>query len=102
MFNPITVAVVMGSSPRVYFEIKSKTGTRVDPGAVYFKVKDPENAEEEYQYGVDAEVIKEETGLYYLALDCDLKGKYYCRWLGTGVNKSAAEIIVDSVSAYES
>ena len=67
-------------------------GTETDPDDVFFKVRDPyRNIIVEYEYGVDAEVIKSSTGIYYSDVSGDVVGKYFYTYYSTGAGQAAGE-----------
>ena len=63
-----------------------------DPGGVVFKVKDPDGNVATYTYGVDAAVVKDSTGVYYVDYEvAGLVGPYYYRMEGTAPVRAACE-----------
>lgn len=62
-----------------------------DPAAVYFKFKAPDGNVTTYEYGVDPEVIKSGTGVYYVDVDIDATGVWYYRFYSTGSGQAAGE-----------
>lgn len=72
----------------------------VDPSSVYCSVKTPAEVKTDYQYGVDAEITKSGTGVYYLDLPLDEDGYWYVRWWGKdaeGVVSVAEEVQIKCV-----
>jgi hypothetical protein len=66
-------------------------GVAQDPTAVFFKVKDPGGNLTSYEYGVDAELVKSATGIYYADVDIDEAGIWPYRFYATGTGQSAEE-----------
>ena len=66
-------------------------GAALDPTAVYCIVKDPSGNIASYQYGVDAELVKSDTGIYYVVVDADEVGVWFYRWYSTGTGQAAGE-----------
>jgi len=62
-----------------------------DPENVFFQIKNPSDTIVLYQYGVDAEVVKHSTGIYYVDLPLAVSGWWYYRWYSTGVGMAADE-----------
>jgi hypothetical protein len=63
----------------------------VDPTAVNCSILAPSGTLTTYVYGVDADLKKESTGIYYLDLDIDESGDWCYRWFSTGTAQAAEE-----------
>lgn len=66
----------------------------VDPDNVHFKVRDPSLNTTSYQYGVDAEVVRDSVGNYHVDVDVDEAGYWWFRFYGLagdGSNQGAEE-----------
>lgn len=70
---------------------KNAAGTAVDPAAVFFYAKAPDDTLTEYEYGVDAELVKESTGTYYVDIDANAPGAWFYRFKSTGSGQAADE-----------
>jgi hypothetical protein len=82
----------IGNGVRVSVKFRAvQTGAYVDPTTVTVLVKDPSLNVVPWVYGVDAEVQKTATGLYFFVVDADEAGVWEYRWEGTGVNQAASE-----------
>jgi len=66
-------------------------GAAVDPANVFVKIKDPSRNVDTYQYGVDSELVKSGTGVYYTDVDVDERGTWAYRWYSTGTGQAAGE-----------
>ena len=66
-------------------------GAEIDPTTVVAKFEDPSGNETSYTYGVDAELVKSDTGVYYFDIDIDEKGVWRYRQEGSGNVGAAAE-----------
>lgn len=69
----------------------------VDPDAVYCSVLTPGGVKTDYEYGVDSEITKSSTGIYYVDLPLDENGNWYVRWWGldaSDVGAVAEEIAI--------
>jgi len=86
-----------GDKPRLTATFEDGAGTDIDPTKVYFKYTDPSGNVTTYEYGVDAELVKSATGIYYVDLDLDEDGRWLWRWYSTGTGQSAEQgfIIAD-------
>ncbi len=62
-----------------------------DPDNAYFHLIDPSSNEDTYQYGVNPEVVKVSTGVYYVDVLCDEVGVFQYRYYSTGSTASADE-----------
>lgn len=66
-------------------------GVKIDPDAVFVKVKDPNGDVTTYEYGVDAEVIRISAGVYHMSVNASLAGDWWYRFYSTGAGQAAAE-----------
>ncbi len=66
-------------------------GTATDPAAIFGQVKDPSGNITSYEYGVDAELVKSATGIYYFDVDVDEPGDWWYRFYSTGSGQAAGE-----------
>ena len=75
----------------------------VDPSSVYCSVRTPSNVTTDYQYGVNANVTKSSTGVYYIDLLLTDDGYWYVRWWGkdSSSNVSVAEEVVVKCVAHQ-
>lgn len=80
-----------GQLVRVSLTFKNAAGNESDPTAVYFEFTDPGGTETSYQYGVDAELVKDDTGQYHVDIDCDTAGTWVYRAYATGTGQTAVE-----------
>ena len=67
------------------------SGLPVDPTVVIFKVLAPDGTITTLTYGVDADLKRSSTGVYYVDLDADLSGDWYYRFESTGSGKAGGE-----------
>lgn len=81
----------IGDVVRLDVAFTTQADVAVDPGTITVKIKNPIGTVTTYVYGVDAEVIRDSTGNYYVLIDADKEGVWYYRWEGTGANQSADE-----------
>jgi len=66
-------------------------GVAVDPDAVLFQLRTPPGVYTTYTYGVDAELVKEGVGIYYVVVDADEVGAWLVRFYSTGEGQAAVE-----------
>jgi hypothetical protein len=67
-------------------------GEPMDPDAVFFKAKDPEGTViGPYEYGTDAELVKDGPGLYHVDVDANKPGTWRYRFYSTGTGQAAKE-----------
>lgn len=62
-----------------------------DPTTVTFKLKDPDGLITTYVYGVNAEVVKVSTGIYYIDVTVSKALTWFYRIVGTGAVIAATE-----------
>jgi hypothetical protein len=78
----------IGNKIRISVEFTDllNSSVSIDPGTVYCSVRSPSNKTTDYQYGVDSEVTKTDTGDYYFDLPLTEDGHWYVRWWGLDAN----------------
>ena len=81
----------VGDLARATATFKDEDDQVVDPANVYFQVKDPVGALLDYQYGVDAELVKESTGVYHVDVSVTMPGEWHYRFYSTGSGQAAIE-----------
>lgn len=81
----------LGQKIRITATFKDENGAEADPSAVYCQIKDEAGTVTSYQYTVDPEVVKDNTGIYHLDVDLDAVGWWYWRWYSTGNYQAANE-----------
>lgn len=69
----------------------TSAGVALDPSAVIFETKDPDGNVTTLIYGEDDEVVKLSTGVYYVDVDADQAGQWWCRFYSTGTGQAAEE-----------
>ena len=82
--------IYVGSRPQ-FIGTFTVNGVRTDPTAVVFKIQDPSGNETTYTYGVDAALVKDSTGVYYVFYVMDEGGEWTVRFNGTGADYDAVE-----------
>ena len=81
----------VGDSVRCTGTWTTAAGAAVDPTTVTFIYEDPSGNTTTLIYDTDAEVIKSDTGIYYVDVDADESGTWQTRWESTGTGKAAGE-----------
>lgn len=81
----------VGAKVRCSATFTDSAGDPADPTAVVFTFKDPSANETEYNYGVDAELVKDDTGDYHVDVVIDDSGRWWFRYEGTGAVVAAGE-----------
>ena len=76
----------VGDLVRVTCTYTDADGTAQDPASVYLVYTSPTGTTTTLQYGVDAELVKSATGVYYADINAndDQTWKYRCYSTGTG------------------
>ena len=80
-----------GDLVRVDISFTNSAGDYIDPTGVVFKHKDPSENTTTLTYGDDAELVKDDTGKYYVEIDADEAGDWFVRAESTGTGQAAAE-----------
>lgn len=70
----------------------TRTNVLTDPAALTVTVKPPTGSNVIYTYGVDAQIVKDATGVYRCLIDCAMSGTYNVYWKGTGAAKAAKSV----------
>lgn len=61
-----------------------------DPATVYCSVRSPVGATVKYENGVDSEITKSSTGVYYIDVPLTRNGLWYIRWSALDANGKVA------------
>jgi len=80
-----------GDEVRVQTTFTDGDGVAIDPDAVLFKFSDPSGNTTSYEYGADAELVKDGTGVYHVDIDCDEAGEWRWKFYSTGTGQAADE-----------
>jgi hypothetical protein len=86
-----TQDISVGDLVRLDATFTDNAGAEVDPTAVYFQTKNRSGSKSTYEYGVDANVVKVETGVYYADIDATQSGTWWYRVYSTGTGQAADE-----------
>ena len=70
-----------------------------DPTGIKIKIKSPSGTTTEYEYGTDAEVVKDEDGYYHCDFTFTEAGTWWYRWEGTGAVIAAEEASMQVVES---
>jgi hypothetical protein len=68
-----------------------RNGAPIDPDTVSFLVKNPSNVITTYVFGTDAELVQDSTGVYHVDISANITGKWYYRYVSTGIGQAAEE-----------
>lgn len=79
----------IGDLVRCSGEFTDDLGAYVDPTSVFGKFKTPAGVTTTYQYGVDPELVRLSTGIYYFEVDVTELGIYYYSVYSTGLGQAA-------------
>ena len=81
----------LGDKCRATVTFKNLSGVDTDPTAVTFNLLEPDGTVTNYVYGVDAELVKSATGIYYVDYTSDQPGRHLYRFVGTGTVAQTVE-----------
>lgn len=84
------MATLVGASRRFSCTFKV-SGTLTNPTTTTAVVRDPSGVETSYVYGTDAEVVRPETGSFYIDLTFTAAGAWSVLWIGTGAVTAVAK-----------
>ena len=79
----------VGDRVRLSGAFTDADGDYHDPGAVFCAYTDPSGNETVLEYGVDADLVKNDTGQYHVDIDVDEAGRWPYRFYATGVGQAA-------------
>ena len=82
--------LVVNTEVRIAANFQDETDTDIDPDTVTFKLLRPDGVDVEYVYVTDPEVVRIDTGDYYVNIVPDISGRYFYRWETTGAYKTIA------------
>ena len=80
-----------GDVVRCSATFSNSAGVSIDPTAILFKFKTPAGATTTYTYGMDSELVRDDTGDYHVDIDANEVGPWYFRFYSTGTGQAAAE-----------
>lgn len=80
--------IIQGTTIRVAANFQNSADADVDPSTVTFRLMSPWGNETSYVYGTDAELVKQDTGDFYVDVTMTEAGRYTYRWETTGTNQN--------------
>jgi hypothetical protein len=80
-----------GDLVRLWGEFRDGDQDPIDPTTVKLSIRYPGGKVVTYTYGVDAALIKDSTGNFYLDFDASTHGTVYYRFFSTGAGQGADE-----------
>jgi len=89
----------LGDVVRVTGTWTNAAGAATDPTSVYCKYMDPSRNVTSLEYGVDAALVKSDTGIYYVDISADEPGRWFVRFYSTGTGQAAEESNFDIVKS---
>lgn len=82
----------VGDEVRCTGTFTESDGTVRNPSSVFFSFSAPsDTSATTYEYGVDTDIVRASTGVYYVDLDIDEAGVWRYRWYSTGTGRAADE-----------
>jgi hypothetical protein len=64
----------------------------LDPTTVVAKVRNPSGTTTTYTYGLDNQLVKSATGVYYVDVNLNAAGTWWVRFESTGTGQAAQEL----------
>ena len=80
----------VNTTVRIAVNFQDDDGTDVDPSTVTFKAMSPIGTLTTYVYGTDAELIRLNTGDFYVDFVPTESGRWHYRWSSTGTGTAIA------------
>lgn len=74
----------VGDIVRITGEFADREGTPVDPEALILRVRPPDGATFVLTYGVDPELVRLSTGVYYADVEATTPGAWYSHFEAAG------------------
>lgn len=92
MSTPVYNHYTLGQLVRVTGTFKDSDEVVQDPDNVYFSYKAPsDTTATTYTYDVDAELVKDSTGVYHVDIDANEVGTWPYRFFSTGNGQASEE-----------
>ena len=86
-----TDAFDIGAGRDLTASFTSDGTTPADPTAVYFELREPDGVVTSYEYGVDAELVRDAVGEYHVTWTFAKPGRHAVFWRGTGTAAAAMQ-----------
>lgn len=81
-----------GDVPRIRVTVRDENGLPSDPGGLKLAVNTPGGVGDVvWEYGVDGQIIKETSGVFYADFPLETDGEHKWGWESTGVNAGYRE-----------
>ena len=80
-----------GDMVRIDGAFTDENDAPVDPQAVLFSSRNPAGTSVTLTYGVDADLVRDATGIYHVDINASLSGMWFYRWHSTGSGQAADE-----------
>ena len=74
----------VGATVTLAIQYNDTNGDDVDPDTVTFETYSPQGITTTYVYGTNAELVRRDTGDYYVDFVPDESGRWHYRWTSTG------------------
>jgi hypothetical protein len=81
----------IGDRRKLSCEIRNEDGDLADPTVLVFTMREPNDTVTEYEYGLDAELVRDSLGVFHVYWDCALAGFHHWRFEADGEVTVAAE-----------
>jgi hypothetical protein len=85
----------IGDAVQFKTTIRDLTGALADPTGLVCKIVDPSSNQEKLTYGVDADLKKEATGIYYVDRTIDESGLWRYRFEASGAVQTHEENFIE-------
>ena len=82
---------LVGESARIHVRVADISGAVIDPVSLVLRVKTAGGAVTAYTYGMNAEVVRESTGIYHADIALPTAGQWSYRWEVAAPNAGVAE-----------
>lgn len=87
----------IGDVIRIKANVINSANVAVDPNTVIFKILEPTNTTTTYTFGVNAQLVKDNTGNYHVDWHVDVSGIHIYNFRGNGAANAAEEASFTSV-----
>lgn len=89
----------VGQVPRLTLTVTDMEDAAIDPTGLTFRLRVGTGDPTVYVYNTDNELVKDDTGAYYVDWPITQEGVHYYRWTGTGTAAGAIERRFDVVDS---
>jgi hypothetical protein len=85
----------LGATARLKGTFRNEANNPADPSGVFLRLLPPSGVIAVHEYGDDATIFRQSTGVYSADIVLNQEGRWRYRWEAAGTNVTAAEGVMD-------